>query len=307
MKTDMRRRISIIIPCYNAGEYLRASVNSALQQASQHVSLEVLVINDYSDDPTTLRVLRDIASLESVRVINNTGRRGPAAARNVGIAEASGEWTAFMDADDVFVPDSITPRLARLERFTESAWIGGDIAQCDENGKITEASYFRARPQSLQYLQPAFDSGEAICFEDTLKVFLDTPLVNTTSSIIRTAALRSIGGFDERLRLQQDLHLFLRLARQLPFVFVPTVVAINRQHTRNSTRNYAVTLRYRHAALSLLIRDRHFGATSGLRRKMMHVANELSYQFMREQHYLKAVKWRVFAALGLPSRVPTSR
>lgn len=302
--TEVSPQVSVIIPCFNAGDYVRECVDSAVVQTSEAVTLEILVIDDHSDEQATLAALSDIQASGIARVIKNTGSCGPGAARNLGIQQARGEWVAFMDADDVFAPNGIGKRLATAQLFPDVAWVGGDVAQCDHVGSVTDASYFQHRDITLRYLRNAFATHRPIRFDDTLTVFFDTPLVNTTSSIIRTSELRKINGFDERLKLQQDLHLFLRLACRLAFVFVPTVVAVNRQHNNNSTRCYPRTLRWRHAALSLLAKDNDFQATEKLRAKLKQVSMELSYEYQRDADYLRAAKWRIYGALGLCSSIP---
>ncbi len=297
--------VSIIVPCFNAGHYIHDCINSALQQESVTVSLEVIVIDDHSDDPYTLDALNTISQMKNVRVLQNTGQRGPAAARNLGISEARGEWLAFLDADDILTENSIGSRLKALDLYPEAAWIGGDLARCDANGSITESSFFRARPRSLEYVGNSFESGHPVKFNDTLDVFLDVALVNTISSIIKTACVRSVHGFDETFLLQQDLHLYLRLAQRFSFVFVPTVVAVIRTHESNSTRSYTRTLRWRHAALSMLSRNQDFRDNRKLREKLKNVALDLSYQNQREHNYFQAAKWRLNAALGLRSSIPS--
>ena len=304
--TDTGPKVSVIIPCFNSGDYLREAVDSAVRQSSTELPMEVLVINDHSDDPGTLDALHDINDFEQVRVIDNRGKRGPAAARNLGIAQAKGDWIAFMDADDMFTPNSIAARLAALSTYPDAAWIGGDLAQCDQDARVTEASYFRARPRSLRYLQQSFDSGKPVHFDDTLQVFLDVALVHTISSLIRTSELRATGGFNEALRLQQDLHLFLQLARRLPFVFVPEVVATYRTHASNSTRNYDKTLRWRHAALSMLARDDGFRKNTALKRKLKQVALELSHEHLKQNRRVPALIWRAISVLDLTSSLPGS-
>ncbi|MFQ5784614.1 MAG: glycosyltransferase family A protein, partial [Alphaproteobacteria bacterium] len=96
-----RLDISFIIPCYNAGSYLEAAIESILAQKGDFEIVEIIVVDDRSDDPATKSALATVARLEKVKVVANTGPKGAAGARNAGLDIARGEWIAFFDADDV--------------------------------------------------------------------------------------------------------------------------------------------------------------------------------------------------------------
>src|SRR5690606_17882526 len=80
LRTDMK--ISVIIPCYNSGIYLAEAINSVLRQRGQFELVEVIIIDDRSDDVVTRQALREMAALDRVRVLSNTGPRGASGARN---------------------------------------------------------------------------------------------------------------------------------------------------------------------------------------------------------------------------------
>lgn len=105
-------KVSVIIPCFNQGQFLLDSIGSAYSAYSG--PLEVIVINDGSTDPLTLRCIRDIFGLyPDVRIINqlNTGLSG---ARNSGIDASTGEYLQFLDADDLLVPGKIDAQVQHL-------------------------------------------------------------------------------------------------------------------------------------------------------------------------------------------------
>ena len=90
--------VSIVIPCYNDGKYLREAVSSALSQTYPHI--EVIVVDDYSTDPHTQNILSQLVQ-EGIKVIKTqSGKKGLPAARNTGIAQASGVYILPLDADD---------------------------------------------------------------------------------------------------------------------------------------------------------------------------------------------------------------
>lgn len=105
-------KISIIIPCYNLGAFVKEAVDSALAQ--QGAAVEVLVIDDGSRDADTVRVLDDLAARLPIRLLR-TPNRGVAAARNLGLTEARGDFVCFLDADDRLEPEAMAALLAALE------------------------------------------------------------------------------------------------------------------------------------------------------------------------------------------------
>jgi glycosyltransferase involved in cell wall biosynthesis len=93
--------ISVVIPCFNDGAFLMEALESALAQTLP--PLEILVINDGSTDPNTIRLLKSI-DVPSVSVINQDNR-GLGGARNTGIRNSTGRYIYFLDADNVLRPD----------------------------------------------------------------------------------------------------------------------------------------------------------------------------------------------------------
>src|SRR5687767_2043013 len=93
--------VTVVIPCYNGAAYLRTTIASVLSQTA--LPREVLIIDDGSTD-NSAEVARSFGS--AVKVISQENR-GLSGARNRGIEEAQGEWVAFLDADDVWMPNKL--------------------------------------------------------------------------------------------------------------------------------------------------------------------------------------------------------
>lgn len=111
-------KLSVVVPAYNASDHIEASLRSILAQ--KNVALEVLVVDDGSNDDTVEKVTR---FLEDVRVsLLNGPNEGPARARNKGVEEARGKYIAFADADDDVLPGAYSSMIDSLERT------GSDIA-----------------------------------------------------------------------------------------------------------------------------------------------------------------------------------
>jgi glycosyltransferase involved in cell wall biosynthesis len=114
-------RVSIVIPCYNLGEYLQEALDSALAQT--HPDLEVLLIDDGSTDPATTTILDSLAPHPRLRVFRTTNQ-GVARARNFGIGQATGAYILPLDADDRILPEYVARAAAILDANPGVAFVG---------------------------------------------------------------------------------------------------------------------------------------------------------------------------------------
>jgi glycosyltransferase involved in cell wall biosynthesis len=187
--------VSVIIPSRNVAPYIRAAIDSALAQT--HTVLEVLVIDGGSRDGTRELVA---AYGEPVRLLDErkNGGKGLAAARNVGVQAASGEWLAFLDADDWWDPGKTAAQLAELEKSPGAA--------------LSYTGYCMIRE----------DSGERkpIRCPDTKAVW---PALRWTNGIgastvmARRSALIEVGAFREDLIAYEDWELWVRMRLRYSF------------------------------------------------------------------------------------------
>lgn len=111
MSTD----VSVIIPLYNARDFLKMTIDSVLNQTLKGV--EVVVVDDCSTDGS-LELCRELyGNNERVKIIKQPKNGGPGAARNTGIRSASGEYVAFVDSDDEILPDAMQNMFEAVKKF----------------------------------------------------------------------------------------------------------------------------------------------------------------------------------------------
>jgi teichuronic acid biosynthesis glycosyltransferase TuaG len=163
--------VSVIMPAFNASATIRGSINSALRQ--EHHSLEVLVADDGSTDATRDVVLSLAATDPRVRLLRTKDRSGPAGARNVAIAAASGRWIAFLDSDDVWHPAKLARQL-RIARERAASLVYSGYWRVSEDGCLAGRPV--AVPPSLSYRQLLGNSAIA-----TSTVLLDRRTLGTPS------------------------------------------------------------------------------------------------------------------------------
>lgn len=145
MMTD---KVSIIVPVYNAAEYLEETVKSVCRQSYEN--WELLLVDDCSCDGSRELIQGLAAKDERIRPVFQTKNQGAAQARNAGIREAQGVYVAFLDADDIWKPQKLERELAFLkEKNAAFVFCGYEFA--DENavgnGKIVRV------PETLSYKQ----------------------------------------------------------------------------------------------------------------------------------------------------------
>ena len=155
-------KASVVIPAYNAENFVRAAIQSALSQTLKDI--EVIVIDDGSTD-RTVDIVRD-AQLRDTRVVilEQVVNRGVSAARNRGIDHSRAEWIAILDADDRFTPD-------RLDRTIREAEARGLDFLADN---LLQLDFYNDTPGKVAWPDEWMDTGRLITLDDLLE--RDRPL-----------------------------------------------------------------------------------------------------------------------------------
>lgn len=126
--------VSVIMPTFNTGNCLCASIDSILSQTYQH--LELLITDDGSTDCKTLQILKEYAEKDTrVSVEFLSANNGPGVARNNSIKRAQGHYIAFCDSDDCWMPDKLEKQLMLMKR-KQCAMCNSSYFLCDEKDKI---------------------------------------------------------------------------------------------------------------------------------------------------------------------------
>lgn len=119
----MKPRLTVIIPCYNHGQYVGEAISSV--RASKRDDIEIIVIDDGSKDPTTIQVMDTLQNDPTLRVIRQANA-GLAAARNVGFTEAQADYVLPVDADNRIRPDYIHRGIEILDAKPKVGMVYGD-------------------------------------------------------------------------------------------------------------------------------------------------------------------------------------
>jgi len=191
--------VSIIVPTFNAKKFLTSAVQSVLDQT--YPNIEVLVVDDGSTDGTeNLSVLRD----SRVRYIQITHTGGPATPRNVGLKESNGQLIAFLDADDIWLPQKLKRQIKFMEEGSFD-FVCCDAKSISENGQTVQESY-------LGHLGD-FDRLKSLNSNAFPRLY-EGNFVISSSTLVRKSIFNRAGFFGQGPKLVgvEDYDLWLRAA-----------------------------------------------------------------------------------------------
>jgi glycosyltransferase involved in cell wall biosynthesis len=253
--------VSVVITTYNRPQFLKRAVQSALQAGPD---LEVIVVDDCSTDETP-----DVcAELADVRYIRLTTNQGLAHARNVGVAESSSEFIAFLDDDDLRLPDSLEKQLCKM--MAEER-----IALCYARALIGDAR--RQLPTGEIY--PSECPQGDIFWELLENNFIPMPTV-----LVRKSALLELGGFNTALPLVEDWDMWLRISESFLVAAVEEPVAIHRKadadSNQMSSNSSALCKQAIHVQQMALARTRAGTAVSTKRRHVRSLLRDRAYKLL---------------------------
>jgi glycosyltransferase involved in cell wall biosynthesis len=193
--------VSVVMPVYNGEAFVADAVRSALEQS--HPNKEVIVVDDGSTDGTLQALGRFGDAIRVVHLENG----GPARARNAGIGQARGQYIAFLDADDIWLPGKLAAQVEHLEGDPEvgACYTGWHVWPALENGQF-QAPQFASTP----IVDPAVDAARSGWIYGRL---LLTCELLTTTVMARAATLQRVGAFDESMPVGEDYDLWLRMSR----------------------------------------------------------------------------------------------
>lgn len=208
--------VSAIITTHNRIDLLKRAVKSVLDQTYDNI--ELIVVDDHSDDGTC-----DWCKSQDFKYIRITKEesKGGNYARNLGIKASKGEYIAFLDDDDYWLPEKTIKQLDILTKYDCELVHGGRILELiNKDGNIT-----------YRYCYPNPDH-----WGDMSRKILLTICTTTTLILVRRQALFDVGLFDEELNFWQEYELTIRLAQRKPFYWVNEPLAVYRINQADKNR-----------------------------------------------------------------------
>lgn len=187
-----RPTVSVVIPTFNRRDYVQAAINSVIDQT--YPNFEIIVVDDGSTDGTAAILAGHTDNRVRVLRQPNSGR---GAARNAGVSVSSGDYLAFLDDDDEFLPRKLEVQVAFLDRFPAVDLVSGRYVTMDAQGA-------------------ALNYGQSYVAQVTTDLSVPDWLRSCPfllqSILLRRRCWDVVGGFDPELRQAEDHDFFLRLA-----------------------------------------------------------------------------------------------
>jgi len=203
-KKQKKPLISVIIPTYNRGWIIKEAIDSVLSQ--DYRDFELIIVDDGSTD-NTLEILN--AYQDDITVLRQNNY-GVSAARNWGITAASGRFIAFLDSDDLWLPQKL---FRQVEFFNKNP--DAQICQTEETW-IRKGVRVNPKKRHKKLWGMIFEQSLALC------------LVSPSAVMIRRSLFDEVGVFDEKLPVCEDYDLWLRISCRFPVYLVDTPLIIKR-------------------------------------------------------------------------------
>jgi len=276
-------KVSVIIPAFNRGKYIRQTVDSVLNQT--YPNFELIVVDDGSTDDTR-QILEEYG--ERIRIGEHPQRanRGQSASINLGLEYANGEYVAILDSDDYWEPDKLEAQVAYLEKHPDIGLVYGNGTAVNENG---------------DFLYDIFAPGHQ---ERNIpdNVLLDCYFLVPNNSLVRGEVFEKTGGFDESLRSAQDHDMGIRIAEVARLGYIDKPVYHYRRHSESISSKKA-DLRWINGFVILdKARKRYpYPLSTVIRRKaVLHF--RLFQIYIEKKQFSRAVQHLILAGIYDPMR-----
>ena len=193
----MSEKVSVIIPSYNSGKYIKRTLLSVLNQT--YTNLEIIVVNDASNDNSESIINECIESDSRIRLINNLKNLGLSATRNVGLKHSLGDYFAFIDSDDVWINNKLEVQINELKKGYDFIFNDYDLIDVYDT-IITNIS----PPQRHSLVKDL-----------KTKILTNNYILGSGSSVlIKKEVFQKVGFFNESLSFGEDWEYWCRIIRE---------------------------------------------------------------------------------------------
>lgn len=218
--------VTIVIPAYNASNFLAEAIDSALAQTYPNV--EIIVVNDGSRDDGATRAIA-LSYGDKIRYFEKSNG-GSSSALNMGIANMTGEWFSWLSHDDLYTPAKLETQIRYIREKQipeEELWrhiFFSDSDLIDGNGNTIRSCDLREARRTAAFVD-SLTSNAPLIAEPTHYLF------HGCSCLVHRKAFEEVGAFDEKLRLLNDLDIWFRLyAAEYRVHFIPEPLVKGRVH-----------------------------------------------------------------------------
>jgi len=271
-------KVSVIIPNYNYAQYVGQAIDSVLNQT--YSNIEIIVVNNGSTD-NSLEVLKGFGNRICLVDQENLGQSG---ARKSGLSRATGDFIAFLDADDIWEPKKIEKQMLLFNPKTELVYCGiRRLNESDQQHISTHLPQFKGSCESAFLHHPG----------------ISIVLSGESTAIFTRALVEKVGGFDPELNSAAGWDFFRRCSKHTDFDFVPEALTNYRVHGSNMSNSSLNTIPDIRNAYKKLFDDREWAMSPRAIRRTMTF---LEYTFFKT--HLKQKNFRAALVAGFRMLLP---
>ncbi|MGA1871245.1 MAG: glycosyltransferase family 2 protein [bacterium] len=210
MKSSKNPKVSVIIPTYNRSQFITHAIDSVLSQT--YHDIEIIIVDDGSTDNTKKILINYNNRIKYIYQEN----QGVAAARNTGIKNAKGKYIAFLDSDDMWLPQKLEQQVKILNQYEDIALVYSNIAYCNSNG---------------QFIRVAFSSQQFLSGYIPQKVILWKAMCGYLQTwLLRKTCFEEVGYIDTSLKMSEDREISIRIAMKYKIYGIKEPLTMVRQH-----------------------------------------------------------------------------
>lgn len=212
----MPKSVSVVIPTYNYGRFIKETINSVLDQTCP--PSEIIVVDDGSTDETAAVVGGFVEAVRYIRQDN----AGVCAARNRGVSESNSDLIAFLDADDTWEPSNLEKQVARFESDEALGLVHCGMREFDSETGETIRLYMEGGEEGVA---------------DNLLLWEGPVIVGPGAVTVTRKAFDRVGGFDARMKVGEDWDFCYRVARLFKIGFIAEPLLNYRRHNAAAHHN----------------------------------------------------------------------
>ncbi len=217
--------VSVVIPLYNGGKYIESTLMSVLSQS--YNNYEVIVADDGSTDDGSQKVKVIMERYpRRIQLIyhSDRGNHGIAASRNLAIQNAKGIYIAFIDQDDIWLPNKLERQVKTLQQFPEADLVYAKATFVDQEGE----------GKKLRSVHPTYGRGVAWQPQNVFHKLVKEDFIPNLTVLVRKSCIERVGFLDEGPRYEyEDWLLLSKMAYFYKFIFMPEVLGKWRLHESN--------------------------------------------------------------------------
>jgi len=220
-------KVSVVIPTYNCAQYIAEAIESVLNQT--YKDFEIIVIDDGSTDNTQEIIKPYLNKIKYIYQQNS----GPSAARNRGIKEANGEYIAFLDADDIWLPQKLELQIKFMETYFNIGLTFTDMSFFSDKKGIIKNSFLKNMKIFNKLCVQSLSSYEKKFSEKIFNALIEENFIPTPSVIVKKQCFNKVGLFDETLFVVEDRDMWLRISLFYDVGFINKPLVLRRFHKKN--------------------------------------------------------------------------